>query len=278
MFSNREVALAIWGSALFAFLAFNADVRRAIGGVLGAFLAPKIVVWVGLSLAYTAVTVSALQHVGAWTPALLKDTALWWVAGGVALGSLIISSGEGGVFRRISGDALKVTAVVTLIAGKYTFSLAVEMVLVLAILTASMLAAVASANPEHAIVTRVMNRFLIGVGTAMLLFALYSAIGDLRTLGSMDTVREIALAPVLSVLFLPFAYLVVLTSAYEGAFLCLNRDSTPREVRRYAKSRLLRHLGLNVHRVREFRRTRGIHLFGVATRSEVDEIITAAAR
>lgn len=210
---------------------------------------------------YTAGLVYVLYRFGAWTPALAKDTVLWWVAAIGALGSLIASPAEESVLRRIVGGALKLSVVVAFLAGKYTFSLAAEMALTLVVAAASVLGAAAGSDSRHAIVGRTTERLLLTVNLAVLLFVVTSAVSDIHKLATIQTVREVLLVPVLSALLVPFAYLMVWWSACDSIFVCVGSGSTPRSAKIHARWRIVRHLGFGIGRLWQFRREAGLKLF-----------------
>ena len=82
------------------------------------------------------------------------------------------------------------------------------------------------------------------------------------------------MAPILSVLFTPLIYLLLLYARYEDLFVWLimgpEKDWA---VKWYAKWRLIRHLGLNVYKVSTFIRTHATDLMKIKSMDEVDRIL-----
>ncbi len=90
------------------------------------------------------------------------------------------------------------------------------------------------------------------VGLVALGFAIFKAIADYDNLRSVDTLRSLLLAPVLSISFLPFVYLMLVYAKYELVFLRLGlgveKDGT---LNRYAKRRIMLYCRLSLKRVND---------------------------
>ena len=87
------------------------------------------------------------------------------------------------------------------------FDLWVELVLVPVLVIVSMLIAYSSTNAEHKRVESLLTYIAGFFGIIILGFTLYSILTDLQAFASVDNLRDLLLAPVFTVAFLPFIYL-----------------------------------------------------------------------
>jgi hypothetical protein len=140
----------------------------------------------------------------------------------------------------------------------------------------AMLDAVASLDEENVGVAK-LTHFLLGmIGLVVVGFALYRAFGDYRNLGTVDTLRDIALAPLMSIAFIPFIYLIVVLTTYEHLFVRLTMGRRKGEdVIRYAKRRIILHCGLSLGRLRSIARLSGGDMMRIESIEDVDRVLTA---
>ena len=207
VFSSREIAVAIWaGVFLFAGL-LSSDVRLSFFSVARAFFRSRILVWIGLMLLYTAGMVGLLYIVNLWNVTLLKDTLLWFgLTGFVIAFSYATSRYSESIFSTIAADSFKVVIVFEFLVNTYTFPLAVELVMIPVIVVATMLYEFARRQGNE-VVAKFLLAALAVTGFNILGWSLWLARSDLCSLWTIDTARAILLAPLLSVLFVPFLYL-----------------------------------------------------------------------
>jgi hypothetical protein len=225
--------------------------------------------------AYTAIVVCVLTVVGYWSLDLLKATLLWFFLSGIAFGFSALSMNETEpVHRRIIRDSVRVVIVVEFLVNTYTFSLPIELALIPALALVAMLDAVAQAREPGSPAAKLIRGVVVVAGLAIIAGAIHNGISQMDTLATTDSLKAIALAPILSILFIPCAIGLFLLSAYEQIFLRLDLGpDKDRSVLRYAHRRLFRTLGLRPDRVRSFYRDHGIQLMRVRTTADVDEIL-----
>lgn len=274
MFSSREVASGIWLVLLLAFALTKADVRQALARLLVTSVRPKIVVPVVLMGAYTTGVVYILSNVGLWAPNLLKDTILWFLLTGLAVATTAVTSQTPNqVIGSSLRDSLKVVVFLEFLVNAHTFSLPAELLLVPIVSIVVMLDAVARTNEKYSDVARLLSWVQVVFGFGILMSALSWAAANHTTLLSLDGLRDVALGPILSVMFIPATYTLVLYANYETAFMRLHmgRDKE-RTLVRYAKRKMLQYAHLRLSRVLELTR-RASDIMRIARREDVDELI-----
>lgn len=274
MFSSREVATGIWLVLLLAFALTKADVRQALARLLVTFVRPKILVPVVLMGAYTAGVVWILSNVGLWDFSLLKDTILWFILTGFVVATTAVTSPTPDqVIVSSLRDSLKVVVLLEFLVNAHTFSLPAELLLVPIVSIVVMLDAVARTDEKYSGVARFLSSVQVVFGFGILISALSWAAANHTTLLSLDGLRGVALGPILSVMFIPAIYTLVLYANYEKVFMRLHmgRDKE-RPLVRYAKRKMLQYAHLRLSRVLELTRRAG-DIMRITRREDVDELI-----
>ncbi len=226
--------------------------------------------------AYTAAVVWALYAAGAWTFDLLKDTIFWFVLSGLAVAfSVVLAATDGSIWRRVVVDQLKVVVVLEYIVNTYAFSFPVELVLVPVLTFLAMLDVIARSDVKHAQVVRLTGGLQALFGFGVLAVATAQAIAHLDAVQTADVLRSLLLAPTLSVLFVPFIYLLILVTTYESLLVRL-KLGLPKDpgVKWYARRRLICHLGLRPQKIRTFMCAHAWDLTRIRTKADIDTLLT----
>ncbi len=148
---------------------------------------------------------------------------------------------------------------------------ALELLLVPFLVSVGLLMVVADGKKEHAQTARVLRVAQGIVGGAMALFVAYQTLTHFADIANIGTVKELALPIALSVLFVPFLYLMALYVAYDGIFRRLGWAVSDRPVRRYARRRTVALCGLSLGTLAEWSRVFGRTKFD--TRVSVDSAV-----
>lgn len=251
------------------------DVRRSLLEIIKTACRWNMLILVGLMLTYTSVMVCILYVTNFWNVSLLKDTILWFFfTATVFVVRFMISSHEENVFYSIAADSTKIVIVFEVLVNTYTFSLPAEFVLVFFITLVTLIGAVADMHEGYKPIARVMTNILVIVGLSLLIYSTIQAVSQYSDWWTINTVRKILLAPLLSILFSPFVYMLLVYSEYERIFTRLSLGySKPRSLKRYAKRRLIAYLGVDIGRIREFSRSNALNLMWIQKRADVDELL-----
>ena len=270
--NTREIAILTWSGILLFSLLLKREIREAALGVVRAFVQPKILQWVGLMVAYVAVCTAGLWKFGAWTCDNLKTTIVWVLTFAfVTMMNRLALAGDPTAFRRLAMEAIAPTALVVFIAELYTFNIWVELVLVPALTIVGLMVAVAQLKPELAIVIRPLNMIQTWAGFSILGYSLYRIVSDFGEFATANNGREFAVPILLSLLFLPFLFVMAVAAAYETQFTSLLITINDRRLAAYAKRQAFFAFRGNTDYVR--RLTRNIHLQNIKDREGVKRAI-----
>jgi len=262
-----------------AFLLSKPEIRTSVRGLLRSFFRWKILLCVGCMVLYIGGVVAALWMIGFWQPGLTKDTVLWLSFSAFALVlDFVTSDRDENVFGKIFFDNVKAVILIEFLVNTYTFSFVGELVFVPLVTFIFILDAVARKDDKYAQVARFTGGLLAVIGLAVFAFAISKAIADYRNIVSLDTVRSVALAPILSLAFLPFIYILLLVSTYEQVFLRLNLgQGKAADVMRYARRRIMLRYGLHLKQLRAFLRGHALDLMLIRTTTDVDDLLNAGS-
>ncbi len=279
-FNNREIATAFWLLVLAAWGLQRAGARKSLAGLVGTFCDFKILASVCLMLLYTAAVVALLGLFGLWKIALLKDTIVWFCVIAMAMMVRFITSHETeDLFQKALVDNIKIVILLEFLVNTYSFSLPAELIFVPLLTVIAMVDTIASLDKKHSAVAKLTKGVLTIIGCVILAIVLSRAISDLQNLQSLDTVRSIALAPLLSVLLLPFLYVLLLISKYESVFHRLNLGiDKERGLKRYARRRILMHAGFRLRRLQHLLRHHAGDLMHIQSEADVHRFLDQARR
>ena len=168
-------------------------------------------------LAYVGIVITLLWAIGFWVPIMIKDSVLWFcLTGFVMLSQFVTDLNKKAVFWSVVRASVKLVIFIEFLVGAYTFSLLGEMFFVPIVTFLILLDSFAESSSEYADVKKVAGFLVAVIGFGILFFVIYRAIGDWRNLGSFDTLRSIAFAPLMSIAFVPFIYTTMVVAAYEN--------------------------------------------------------------
>ena len=254
-FNNRELAAIIWTVVFFAWALTKKDLRKAFSIPLKAVLAWQILLPALLMGAYLTAIIVTLFKFDLWDFFLLKDTLFWFFSVAVILMYRFVAARGGSLpFREVITDNLKMIVILEFLINTYTFSLGMELVLIpLAVIVGSM-NAIAGEKKEHQIVAKFTKVLIVLMGICTIVMAVYSAVSDYKTLGTIDTIQSLALPVFLSSGLIPFVYLLAVYTNYESLFIGfkIGKKKSLRFVR-YCKWVIVGHCLLNIKKVAQLK-------------------------
>jgi len=272
--STREIATGAWILVGLAFALSVKGIRDSLCGLLRAFLVSKILAFTGVMLLYSAAVVGILAAVGFWEATLLKDTIFWFVFSGFALAFRVaVATDTGLALSKALRDALRVVVVLEFLTNAYTLSLVGELLLVPGLVFLGLLDAVARMDQKHARVARLTGTLLAAAGFAIVGYAISSALSDGSHLWTVASLKLLLIAPVLSICFVPYLYLVVLFMVRDRLYcLLLPALDARSDVARYARRRIRYFTGLDLRRARRLLEDKRRDLMLVRSRQDIDRL------
>lgn len=255
--SPRELALATWLVVFMVWCLSQTSIRQSLAGLVGAAVQPILVTLVGLIFAYTAAAVWLLARLDLWELSQFKTTLIWAAFIAIAsAGEAIARKDDPRFLWNAFRDNLKLVVLIEFIVSLYTFSYLVELIVLPIVTIIATMAAMAEREPAHRIVAVVFNNLLAALGLALIVYSAWMVVHHFGDVATLDNLRELYTPPLLSLLFLPFLFILKTYSAYELAFNALRFVIKDRALRRHAEWSAVRAFALDVEALRRW--TRGV--------------------
>lgn len=238
--NNREWAILIWLAIGLVWVLSKRDVRSGFSSLFRTLLHPKILVPLMSMLGYAALLVWIGSLLGAWRPALVKDTVVWFVVSGLALFmGLTDAAKQPHFFRNRVAATLGITAFLGFFTNLYVLPLAAELVIQLVLVLLIGLSVVGGRDARHRPVTVLADVLLSLIGLSLLVFAIVALLIHWGEADKHLLLLQLALPVWMTVGLLPFVYLLSLYVTYEKAFDGVDFATEDRRARRRAKLAIL---------------------------------------
>ncbi len=242
-FSNREIAGAIWIGIFVLWSMRNQQSRKSIGDVLKSFFNYKIQILVGLMLVYVSLMFLTLYKLRFWTEHQIGTLVVWVTT--VALFMLFKANRvPENYFKHTALESIKFITIIDFLIHAYGFSLPVELVFVPLITILGALV-VFSSYKEYSGLK--WTRKIMGLVVLFLIArSIYLAVLHYHDYADSDTWRELILSPLMTLLYLPFIYILAVYMVYESLFLRVGFRTGSPEIKRHAKMRIFSICHLNL--------------------------------
>lgn len=234
--NTRETSLAIWVMIALIALLFGKSTRKSFGAVIKAFFAKKLIIWWLAMVIYIGACVSLFYHFGLWTPDLLKETVFYILfSASITFFKANKISGEKHFFREMLKDNLKLGILLEFLIGLYTFDLWIELLIVpFAVLLGGM-QAIAARDEKYQQVNSLINWIWAIAGIAGLIHLIHSVTLHFQDLLSLESLRQILLAPNLTLIYIPFLYVLSLHMVYETQFILLGFKVRDADLKKFSR-------------------------------------------
>lgn len=247
MLNTRELATLIWLILLVVWCFTQPAIRQSIRNVAEAFLAKSIIIPFTIMALYVAIIIFFLSQVSLWNIYQLKNTLLWFIStAAISFFRVNTISQSPYYFIETVRDNLKLLVVLEFLVSFYTFNLWVELIIVpLATLLGSMLV-ISQSDKKYQLVEKFINSLLVFSGIFLVAYTIYKLATAFNEFAKVQTLYDFAIPPLLTFLFLPFIYFMVLFISYENAFIRLSLLIKDPHLRRHAKFKSVISFNINV--------------------------------
>lgn len=255
-FNNREVAVIFWLSVFTLGILISKKTRTSGIRLIRVFFQYKLIVLMSLALIYVLLVLIGLHWLSLWSPELFTETLIWFITAAIVMlfGFNEVAKQEN-YWRFALVEILKFTLIVEYITNLHTFSLAAELILVPVLVIIGMMQAFSGLNEEHRKVNQFMDTVVVIFGLSLFAYSLYRVVIAPQSL--FAGIAELVMPLILSVLFLPFVYLIAVCSEYEQLWVQLGmlyrQDDELRSARRKTMLVIFKSCGLRLLRVKQLR-------------------------
>lgn len=274
IFSNREMASIIWLLLILVILQVYRPTRKATLNLVRTFFHWKITLVNLIAILYSASIVWVLWFFDFWSYVLLKDTVFWFVGTGfVILMNLNKAQKEEKFFVNTLRDNVKLILILEFVVNFHQFSLMAEMFILPILAFLAMLQAVAERDEKSKSVKTLIDWIFIIVGAIFLVLSVRNILYDIQGFANYSNLISFLLPIVLSIAFLPCAYLIAVSMNYETIFMRLGMYLKNKKNLRYAKLRTFQKCGLKISKIRSIS-PKINSLRAESTREEIRNIIS----
>ena len=220
--NNREIAILIWLGVFFAWALSKRNVRKSLGEVVKFAIKGVIFVSLTLMVLYIGAIIYVLHTINFWNISNLSDTVVWVLGVAFVMLSNVGHSQEEGFFRKVVIDNVKFVIFIEFIINLYVFDFWAEMILVPIFTIIGALLGVASANPKFKPAENFLTVITGLIGLGLIAYALYNISVGIRAFASTQNLIAFFLPLVLTILYLPFIYILAVFVVYDSIFVRIN--------------------------------------------------------
>ena len=169
--------------------------------------------------AYIAIIVFALSAANLWSTKQLKNTILWtFSVAVVSMFRITQIADDEAYFRKAIMNNFKIIVVLEFLIAFYTFSLLAELLIMPAVTFLVTLQAFSETEQKYSQVGRLLANLLTAIGCGLILYSGLMLVTEPALFFQSGTFSDFALPIVLTVLHLPFLFVLSLYAQYEALF------------------------------------------------------------
>lgn len=240
LFNTREMAYICWG--ILGFIGFISvkSLRKDFYPVLQSLFSRYFIPIYLLTIAYISLCSFLLSRLNFWDKGLIKDTVSWGIFAALPMMFRIIQSKNlSKYFADIVKELFKVTILLEFIMGLYTFNFLVELLIVPVMVFLAALIVFSGREEKNQKVTRVLNGLSSAIGIFLGVIVISHIIKNFGKYWNLEYLKQFFLPISLSLMFVPFLYLLVCYARFQEVFVVLNIKLKSKPLLGYTKMKIL---------------------------------------
>jgi len=250
IFSNREISTFLWIIVAIISLQLYKPFRKSIKGVLSAFFQWKIISMILFAVLYSCGIIYLLNYFEFWNASMLKDSIYWFILSAfVILFNIDNASKEKNYFRDIVIDNFKIVVAIEFVVNIHNFSFTFELIFIPLIVFFAIIQGVSETKDKTKILGKTIGGIFSILGIILLILSIIDIINDINIYASFDTLKSLLLPIILTISFIPCAYLIAIIMNYESLFSRIGFSLNNKKVRKYAKRRILMKCNLRLSKI-----------------------------
>jgi hypothetical protein len=199
--------------------------------------------------AYLFGIILLLKKLELWQTSNLKDVLFWLFSVGLILVFKINDAKSNAYFKGIFFSAIKWTIVLESIVNLYSFSLFTEIIILPILVFLAMSQAVAEMDEKLKVVSKLLQNVIAIVGLSIFSFSLYKTIINFEAVLTFQNLVAFLLPSTITILFIPFVYLLALCSTYESYFIHLDFMTVKKDKVKEVKKHIFRIANINLDKL-----------------------------
>src|ERR1700752_2536020 len=219
IFSSRELAIIFYLALAITFLLLNKGLRPQLLNLLKSLFGKTIGFVLLIQAIYICLVIYFLFPISLWNTALLKDTIFWYFASAVVLFFQINKVKETTFFKNLLKENLKWAIIVEFILNFYTFNIWIELIILPVMTLLSLMIAYSEQKQEYTLTNKILKYMVSIIGLTFLIIATYKTFKNYSDILTIQNLFSFLLPPLLTILLIPFIYILALYMGYENLFI-----------------------------------------------------------
>lgn len=251
--NTREMAIII---LLFAFLigiSFIKGVRKAAKDIIKIFFSIKLIIPFISMLLYIFLILFVLYYIGFLNINLTKDIVFWFVIVAIPLFFTANKVRENkNFFKNEAMEYIKLTTIFGFLINFYTFNLFIEIILQLSLFIIILFISFSKTDKKYKSVEAFFNIIFLIVFVYLVIFFINSFLINFNELININTGISYILPAVLTILFLPFVYMLALYMRYELFYVFSKTQFNDSKLHIYVFKEVFKRNKLNLYELHDF--------------------------
>lgn len=249
IFSPRELSLLVWLGLTFTGMMFNKSIRNALGSIFKLLWDKKIGTIFIMLIVYVTATLFLINKVWIYDITHLKDTIVWFISVALVLLFSIGKNKSTFFFKEIVKDSFKLTMVIEFFINFYTFSLQIELILIPIVIFLILMLTFSDKDKKYDQANKFFYNILAIVGLILFGFVTYKTFYNYQNFFTIRTLFSLLLPTILTIILIPFLYMMALYVNYELVFTRINFMTNNDMKRKLLKNEILLLAGFNLNRL-----------------------------
>lgn len=152
-------------------------------------------------------------------------------------------------FKEIIVDSVKWIVVIEFLINFYTFGLWTELILVPIIVFISIIQAYSETDKKYEPVEKLFRNIISIIGLLLLIYIIYETVVKFQKTFTIQNLKSLLHPVIMTILFLPFAYMLALYMTYEVLFIRVDFLARDKKLARQLKRQIIVTANLNIERL-----------------------------
>lgn len=275
-FSNREWATIIWGFVLFVWSISYPSIRQSVYGVLNVFFQKKLITLIICSYLYLSAWILFLYFIKIWSFEHIKDTLIYILITSIIMVFKALENEKQTFFKDIILQNIKINALISFYLNVYSFSFVMEMIFIPFITFLVALQVFSETLKEkdktHILTYNFFTNIMVATVLGLLAFSIYKTFKQPEMIFSYSFVKAVFLPFILTLLFIPFLYGLMIYISYEVWFIRLEGSTMGNNNDyKFRRNQILKKCNVNYNKINFI--SKNLKIFMISSNSEfLDEL------
>ena len=214
MITNRELAILIWITIFLIYCLLKKEIKKPLINLIKSALSKKLIKLYIFIYTYIFLCIYILYKVKFWNIDMLKDTIVWSIT--IPIFSVMKAQEDWKMyFKETLKSCFEIYILIEFIGINYPFSVRIELIIIPIILLFSLVGEFAEKLGGTKEVSTFAYCIVIILSLISFIHSIKLAINDVQNIFTIDTLKNIIIIPILTIIYMPITYLIVVFMNYE---------------------------------------------------------------